>query len=215
METPDWKVVVALAVAGLAVVAAFFAVSPDSNISGFFTAGAQNGNVSFTATLFETPFSVSVQSTRLTLALPKFSEGLAISGQKLDLSAFDEVEVVLVDWNGKVELSEGGELALSGTAKKVLVNNIGLSQDAKSQSILGKDITFNSAKFGKVSLQSLKIEKVVGTVNLADGKNSIKLDNEPLELLTFEGEINIKDGIVISGSATKVSVAGENTISVQ
>ena len=73
METPDWKVVVALGIAAIAVVAAFFAVSPDSNISGFFTAGESAGNVSLTATLFETPFSVTTQATRLTFFFPKFS----------------------------------------------------------------------------------------------------------------------------------------------
>jgi len=211
METPDWKVVVALGIAAIAVVAAFFAVSPDSNISGFFTAGESAGNVSLTATLFETPFSVTTQATRLTLVLPKFSEGLTISGQKLDLSAFDEVEVVLVGWNGKVEFDE--ELALSGTAEKVLVNNIGLSQESKSQTIAGKKITFNSAKLTSVSMPSLKVEGATGQV--AFGKNTIKLDKEPFELSTFTGGITIKDGIVVDGTASKVLVAGDNKISVQ
>ncbi len=213
METPDWKVVVAIGVAALAVAAAFFSLSPNSNISGFFTASETAGNVSLTATLFETPLSVNVQATRLTLALPKFSEGLTISGQKLDLSAFDEVEVVLVDWNGKVETNEDGELALSGTAKKVLVNNIGLSQDAKSQAITGKDVQFNSAKLNSVSMPSLKIEKSTGQIEF--GKNILKLENEPLELSAFEGGVTIKDGIVITGTTSKVLVAGENKISVQ
>ena len=164
-----------------------------------------------TATLFETPFSVTTQATRLTLVLPKFSEGLTISGQKLDLSAFDEVEVVLVGWNGKVEFDE--ELALSGTAEKVLVNNIGLSQESKSQTIAGKKITFNSAKLTSVSMPSLKVEGATGQV--AFGKNTIKLDKEPFELSTFTGGITIKDGIVVDGTASKVLVAGDNKISVQ
>ena len=213
METPDWKVLVALGIAGVAVLSAFFALNPNGGISGFFTAGESAGNVSLTATIFQTPFSVITQASRLTLVLPKFSEGLTISGQKLDLSAFDQVEIVLVGWNGKIDFDK--ELTLSGTAKSVIVNNIGLSQDGKSQTISGKGIQFNSVKLSSITVQNLKIDEATGKVDFASGKNSIKLDKEPLELSNFDGSIDVKDGIVIEGTSSKILIAGESKISVQ
>jgi len=214
METPDWKVLVALGIAAIAVVSAFFALTPDSNISGFFTAAAgQSGNVSLVATLLDTPFSVSTQAAKLTLTLPKDSEGLVIAGQILDLSALNEVEVILIDWNGKVEIKDG--LFLSGSAKKVIVNSIGLTQEGKSEPVSAKGIVFKSAKLSTVSINDLKVDQATGTIDITSGKQIIRLEKEPLELSGFIGNVILQDGVVLEGTSSRVLVSGKNTISVQ
>ncbi len=214
MQKPDWKVIAAIAVAAVAVVSAFLALNPDTGISGFFTAlEGQQSNISFTANFDGAPFSVSVQASRLTLSLPKDSEGLSISGQKLDLSALNDVEIIFIGWNGKVDYDD--ELSLSGSAKKVVVNSIGLTQEGKSQSISGKSIKFNSAKLSSVSIGNLKIENAVGYINVGDGKTQIKVEREPVEIGNFEGDISLDGGIKLEGIAAKLLVSGESKVSVE
>ena len=184
-------------------------------ISGFFTAasgsGAKSADVDFVLDRVE--FSVTTVADSVEVGLLNPSSEMTVGSSLVDLSSRQNVKLVLKGWNGKITVN--GTLSLDGTAESVEIDGIKLNPADRTAKVALGGFDFEDLDVKEIALDRFALPGVSGYVYVNGGKTTVRADNDPIELNSFKGELKVDSSFRLSGTAGRVSVAGENTVNIE
>ncbi|MEM5814442.1 MAG: hypothetical protein QXD77_01360, partial [Candidatus Aenigmatarchaeota archaeon] len=116
-------------------------------------------------------------------------------------------------WNGKITVN--GSLSLDGTAEEIEIDGIKLTPVDKQSRLYFSGLAFSDMGIKEVYLNSLKFPAASGYVYIDSGKLVVRLDDEPLELTSFAGDVKVDTSLRLAGMAGKLYVPGQNKVNVE
>ncbi len=224
---PDWKVLATVAVATIVIFTAAIASSGfdlgktignigdvgsiGSGISGLFGAvtGQEMKNVSIEAVFDRQPLAMDISSQKVELELEPETAQIIFGSVTIRPSQ----TIVVEEWQGT--FSAGDIFEMAGNAKRITVDGKIIEPygaDKATLTITGKRP--QRATLHGLSLPSLLFKQATGVVSIADGKASIRLDNEPVNIGKFSGEIILDAMMTIRGQTDSLIISGSNKLSV-
>lgn len=123
---------------------------------------------------------------RISLEFDDLSTTITINGDKLELKNLKEVTLSIQDFVGQVNL-ETSELSLSGTAKRIEVNNIAFSSE-KALPISFQGLNYKHLQLTNIELRDLELPRGSGELQVGE-KLSYTLEDEELKMLYFNGDL--------------------------
>ncbi|MEK6940071.1 MAG: hypothetical protein AABX31_05060 [Nanoarchaeota archaeon] len=123
---------------------------------------------------------------RVTLEFDDLSTIITVNGDKMELKNLKEVTLSIQDFVGKLNL-ETSELSLSGTAKRIEVNNIAFSSE-KSLPISFQGLNYKHLQLLNIELKDLELPRGSGELKVGE-KLRYTLENEELKMLYFTGAL--------------------------
>jgi len=213
----DWKIAATLIICAGILVGAFLATSGSGmgGISGFFTALSPqtSTNISFSANLAPQDISFNAPAESMTVKWSTSNVQWSIGSSKIDLGQLQSNEILIEGWNGKVDISASGLLGMDGTADKVTINGMKITQSGR-QAVKVTGLSFGNFNAYGLKMQGLKLPTASGTISIADGKATFQASGEPLEFGTFSGSITADSSLKIVGNTDKLMLSGKNKLSI-
>lgn len=124
----------------------------------------------------------------VSLEFDDLSTTIIVNGDKLELKNLKEVTLSIQDFMGKVNL-ETSELSLSGTAKRIEVNNIAFSSE-KALPISFQGLNYKHLKLIGIELKDLELPQGSGELQVRE-KLRYTLEDEELKMLYFNGDLTV------------------------
>jgi len=122
----------------------------------------------------------------VSLEFDDLSTTITVNGDKLELKNLKEVTLSIQDFAGQVDL-ETSELSLSGTAKRIEVNNIAFSSE-KALPISFHGLNYKHLQLENIELKDLELPRGNGELRVGE-KLRYTLENEELKMLYFKGAL--------------------------
>lgn len=124
----------------------------------------------------------------VSLEFDDLSTTITVNGDKLELKNLKEVNLSIQDFAGQLNL-ETSELSLSGTAKRIEVNNIAFSSE-KALPISFQGLNYKHLQLLNIELKDLELPRGSGELNVGE-KLRYTLENEELTMLYFRGALTV------------------------
>lgn len=216
----DWKVVAVVAVAVVILMTAIFAGGVDipvdvSGITGFFGAlsgGGTGGNITINAILDFQKIELDTKASSIEVEILNPSSDITLGTNTIDLSAEESVTLVVSDWSGKINADD--TITLEGEASKLVINGIVVTPSRNEKLVL-EGLDYNELRIHAVSLPKLLFQNVDGYIYIDEGKTTVHVEGEPVELGSFSGDIIADTSLRLDGVTNKLLVSGENKLSVE
>ena len=216
----DWKVGAALIVAGVLILTGIFSSGFNipsfntSGVSGLFTAASGGGakSADVDVVLDKVDFSVNTVGDSVEVDLLNPSSEVTVGSSLVDLSSRQTVKMVLEGWNGRITVN--GTLSLDGTAESVVIDGIKMNPADRTSKVALSGFDFQNLDVKGVALDKFALPSASGYVYVNGGKTTVRADSDPVELDSFKGELKVDSSFRLSGTAGRVSVAGENTVNI-
>lgn len=122
------------------------------------------------------------------LEFDDLSTTITVNGDKLELKNLKEVTLSIRDFVGQLNL-ETSELSLSGTAKRIEVNNIAFSSE-KALPISFQGLNYKHLQLLNIELKDLALSRGSGELRVGE-KLRYTLENEELKMLYFKGALTV------------------------
>lgn len=122
------------------------------------------------------------------LEFEDLSTTITVNGDKLELKNLKEVSLSIRDFVGQVNL-ETSELSLSGTAKRIEVNNIAFSSE-KALPISFQGLNYKHLQLLNIELKDLELSRGSGELRVGE-KLRYTLEDEELKMLYFKGTLTV------------------------
>lgn len=213
----DWKIAATLIICAGILVGAFLATSgPDmGSISGFFTAFSPQAstNISFSAILAPQDVKFNAPAESITVKWSTAGVQWSVGTSRLDLGQIPDNAIVIEGWNGEVEITASGLMSMDGTADKVTVNGMTITQGGR-QAIKISRLEFREFSAQGLRLQGLKLATASGAISIADGKATFQAAGEPLEIGAFSGSLTIDSSFKLLGGTNRLTLSGKNRLSI-
>lgn len=123
---------------------------------------------------------------RVNLEFDDLSTTITVNGDKLELKNLKEVTLLIQDFVGQAHL-ETSELSLSGTAKRIEVNNIAFSSE-KALPISFQGLNYKHLQLLNIELKNLELPRGDGELRVGE-KLRYTLEDEELKMLYFKGAL--------------------------
>ncbi len=130
--------------------------------------------------------NASVDGVRL--EFDDLSTTIMVNGDRLELKNLKEVTLSIHDFLGQVNL-EPSELSLSGTAKRIEVNNIAFSSE-KALPISFQGLNYQHLELLNIELKNLELPRGSGELRVGE-KLRYTLEDEELKMLYFKGDLTV------------------------
>jgi len=128
--------------------------------------------------------NASIES--VSLEFDDLSTTITVNGDKLELKNLKEVTLSIQDFVGQVHL-ETSELSLSGTAKRIEVNNIAFSSE-KNLPISFQGLNYKHLQLLNIELKDLELPRGSGELRVEE-KLRYTLSDEEVKMLYFKGAL--------------------------
>lgn len=120
------------------------------------------------------------------LEFDDLSTTITVNGDTLELKNLKEVTLSIQDFMGQLNL-ETSELSLSGTAKRIEVNNIAFSSE-KALPISFQGLNYKHLQLLNIELKDLELPRGSGELRVGE-KLRYTLEGEELKMLYFKGTL--------------------------
>ncbi len=146
------------------------------------------------------------------LEFDDLSTTIIVNGDKLELKNLKEVKLSIEDFAGMVNFGSS-ELSLSGTARRIEVNDIAFSSE-KEVPILFQGLNYQHLHISDLELKDLELNRGDGELTVGE-KLRYTLENEELKILYFIGSLTIDKearndtALVMEGDAKGLYTGGE------
>lgn len=124
----------------------------------------------------------------VSLEFDDLSTTITVNGDKLELKNLKEVTLSIRDFVGQLNL-ETSELSLSGTAKRIEVNDIAFSSE-KALPISFQGLNYKHLQLLNIELKDLELPRGSGELNIGE-KLRYTLEDEELKMLYFKGALTV------------------------
>ena len=124
----------------------------------------------------------------VSLEFDDLSTTITVNGDRLELNNLKEVTLSIEDFVGQVNL-ETSEISLSGTAKRIEVNNIAFSSE-KALQISFQGLNYKLLQLLDIELKDLELPRGSGELNIGE-KLRYTLEDEELKMLYFNGALTV------------------------
>ena len=125
------------------------------------------------------------------LEFDDLSTTIMINGDQLELNNLKEVELSIEGFAGLVNFGSS-ELSLSGTARRIEVNDIAFSSE-KEVPIIFQGLNYGRLHISDIELKDLELGEGDGKLTVGE-KLSYVLDNEEVKMIYFNGALTIDKG---------------------
>ena len=146
------------------------------------------------------------------LEFDDLSTTIIVNGDKLELKNLKKVKLSIEDFAGMVNFGSS-ELSLSGTARRIEVNDIAFSSE-KEVPILFQGLNYRHLHISDLELKDLELNRGDGELTVGEKLRYI-LENEELKILYFIGSLTIDQearnatALVMEGDAKGLYTGGE------
>lgn len=137
------------------------------------------------------------------LEFDDLSTTIMVNGDRLELNNLKEVELSIEDFAGLVNFGSS-ELSLSGTARRIEVNDIAFSSE-KEVPIIFQGLNYERLHISDIELKDLELGEGDGKLTVGE-KLSYVLDNEEVKMIYFNGALTIDKG---ARNATSLVMEGD------
>jgi len=217
----DWKITAVAAVAIVIFISAILAAGvipvdlETGGISGFFAAltGAQEGNISINIIFDFQEIELDTKASFMEVKIINPSSEITLGRNKVDLSGEESVKLEISDWDGKI--NAGNKLMLDGTAGEVKINGIKIAPIDKNSKLFLEGLEYKDLKVRDVFLPKFSFDSARGFVYINNGKTTVRVENEPVEIGSFAGDITLDTSLRMDGATNKLFISGENKLSIQ
>ena len=124
----------------------------------------------------------------VSLEFDDLSTTITVNGDKLELNNLKEVILSIQDFVGEVNL-ETPELSLSGTARRIEVNNVAFSSE-NPLPISFQGLNYRHLQLTDVQLKDLELPQGSGELKIGE-KLRYTLENEELKVFYFNGALTV------------------------
>lgn len=124
----------------------------------------------------------------ITLEFDDLTTTITVNGDKLELKNLREVTLSIQNFAGQANL-ETSELSLSGTAKRIEVNNVAFSSE-KALPISFQGLNYKHLQLLNIELKDLELPRGKGELKIAE-KLRYTLEDEELKMLYFKGALTV------------------------
>ncbi len=146
----------------------------------------------------------------ITLRFTDVSSQINVNNDRLELHNLNSVDLEIEGFQGEISLDSAG-IALSGTARKIIVNEVVLASAKDIKISFGK-IAYNYADFDKISLTDITFPTGSGELTVEE-RLRYDLQNEQFTLYTFGGRITFdrsgENLASLTGTAKGIDLSGE------
>jgi hypothetical protein len=145
----------------------------------------------------------------LDLKFTDLSTQIKVNTEYLELNYLKNVDLKVSNFVGKIAV-DGNTVSLDGTASKIKVNDITVSNNLK--------LTFSNLNYDSLVAEGIAVEGVSsargsGSLDVKNGKLKLAINNDPLVLGSLTGNIALDKAssvpVSVKGYVQEVSVGGE------
>lgn len=141
--------------------------------------------------------------SKVNLEFDDLSTTIMVNGDRLELNNLKEVELSIEGFAGLVNFGSS-ELSLSGTARRIEVNDIAFSSE-KEVPIVFQGLNYGRLHISDIELKDLELGEGDGKLAVGE-KLSYILDDEEVKMIYFNGALTIDKG---ARNATSLVMEGD------
>lgn len=141
--------------------------------------------------------------SKVDLEFDDLSTTIMVNGDQLELNNLKEVELSIEGFAGLVNFGSS-ELSLSGTARRIEVNDIAFSSE-KDVPIVFQGLNYGRLHISDIELKDLELGEGDGKLAVGE-KLSYILDDEEVKMIYFNGALTIDKG---ARNATSLVMEGD------
>jgi len=190
---------------------AFFSVSESSAITGNVLKDVDEKDLLHVSSIMDAPDNLNIKSSMDKLSLRvKAPFNFYIGDQRFEISEEKtSASIIMSDFKGNLIIDSGIILELDGEASTIFVDGNPISSGSDSMRVYTKEnFKYTYLKLTNVGIKSLSYV-TSGILKLNQDKMIINLDNESINLHNFQGDLELKSGILkLDGLTEESNVLG-------
>lgn len=118
------------------------------------------------------------------------------------------------NFSGRLNVYANNTVLIDGSAENIYVSNVGILPHAQKTVAIKTISSAKTIKIHNISVSSLNLN-VSGSLDIGQGKVSLKAEKEPLKMENFRGNLDISGAsLAMEGLSTRVLLEGAERVSV-